>query len=304
MEKKRYFEAPFKDPINLTVYEEEAEPWTTIKQQLVKENDQDKEEKIRQFLELYKSDPVVAKWRVPEDGDKWEKRERLIKFLRAGSWDVQASLDILKNYLDSGRLYTSVVRESLPSRLDKVWNLQLNAITEYRDADGRRIYVYRPGKWNPDEVTVDQFFASQYCMFELLADEIRNQIAGVTCVADISGFGLKHIRNFGIEQVKCMTSFMSGSFPLWIRKIHVVNNPSLFSVLYNMMRPLLDERVKNNMVFHGSNYTELHKEIPPSILPKSMGGTGEMNNSESVRLMKERTSLYQDIVDKALKHST
>ena len=30
------------DPINLTVYEEEAEPWTTIKQQLVKENDKDK----------------------------------------------------------------------------------------------------------------------------------------------------------------------------------------------------------------------------------------------------------------------
>jgi len=210
----------------------------------------------------------------------------------------------MRNYLESGNLYMGIVRESVPAKLNKVWSEKLNAVTEYRDVQGRRIYIYRPGKWNPDNITVEQFFASQYCMFELMSDEIRNQIAGVTCVADISGFGFKHLRNFGMEQVKCMSSFMSGSFPLWVRKIHVVNNPGLFSVLYNMMKPLLADRIKDNMVFHGSSYTELHKEIPSYILPKSMGGTGEMDNEVCVRMMMERNSLYQESQDKALRQST
>ena len=65
---------------------------------------------------------------------------------------------------------------------------------------------------------------------------------------DIHGF---LFRNIGMEQVRCMTSFMSGAFPIWIRKVHVCNNPRLFGVLYNMMTPLMDDRVKGNMVFHG-----------------------------------------------------
>jgi len=301
---KKYFDAPFKDPINVEVFEEVGEPWETMKQELISEQEQDRELKISKFLELYKADPVVAKWRDPSDGDRWERRERLIKFLRAGCWDLEAALTVMRNYLESGNLYMGIVRESVPAKLNKVWSEKLNAVTEYRDVQGRRIYIYRPGKWNPDNITVEQFFASQYCMFELMSDEIRNQIAGVTCVADISGFGFKHLRNFGMEQVKCMSSFMSGSFPLWVRKIHVVNNPGLFSVLYNMMKPLLADRIKDNIVFHGSSYTELHKEIPPYILPKSMGGTGEMDNEVCVRMMMERNSLYQESQDKALRQST
>merc|ERR1711884_370619 len=95
---KRYFDQPFKDPFNFEPIDEELEPWNTIARECIQEVKEEREEKISKFLEGYRTDPEIAKWRVPEDGDKWEKRERLIKFLRAGAWDVEMALAILRNY--------------------------------------------------------------------------------------------------------------------------------------------------------------------------------------------------------------
>ena len=113
---------------------------------------------------------------------------------------------------------------------------------------------------------LDDFYASAYCLFEMVAREVKTQIAGVTVVNDVSGFGFRHLRCLGLEQMKCIIAFMNGAFPIWFRRIHVVNNPRqvsvyfkaiqqgnlrLFGVLYNIAKPFLSERVKENIVFHG-----------------------------------------------------
>lgn len=302
LEKPR-FDSAFKDPIDLEVTEDLTEPWKTISRELLNEQDGVREKKIEEFLEKLKADPEVKKWNDPGDVNGWESREHLIRFLRAGNWDENAALAILREHLQSGKLYTSIVRLAVPNKLDKVWAKRLSAVTEYRDVYGRRIFIYRPGAWNPDEIDVNELFASSYVMFELMANEIKNQIAGVTCVCDLQGFGFKHLRSFGLEQVKCVTSFMSGSFPLWIRRIHVVNAPRLFAVLYNMMQPFMDERMKNNMIFHGSDYTQLHKEVPPFLLTSSMGGTQKkLDNDVSVDMVIKRNHIYEALVQKTLKH--
>ena len=37
----------------------------------------------------------------------------------------------------------------LPSKLDKVFDEQINTMSESRDEYGRRLYIFRPGRWNP-----------------------------------------------------------------------------------------------------------------------------------------------------------
>jgi len=294
---RTYFEATFKDPIKLGGTEVVGAPWDQIKLDLLNEREDEREEKIAFFLNRYRTDPIFDKLRDKDEKgqDKSMTREELIKFLRAGAWDINAAITVLKNYLQSGRQNTSVVDELNPKKLDKVWMQKLNAITEYRDVYGRRIYIYRPGSWDTSNTSIDEFFASTFCMFELMAEEVRTQIAGVTCVVDMAGFGFKHLRCIGLDQVKCGTGFLAGSFPLWIRRIHIVNNPAVFSVLHNMMKPFLEDRVKNNMVFHGTNYTELHKAVPPFLLPQSCGGPGEIEDEACVKLVKEMSNKFEDI---------
>ena len=55
-------------------------------------------------------------------------------------------------------------------------------------------------------------------MFEMIALEEKTQIAGITFIADISGFGFTHLRYLGIDELKCLCNFMTGAFPIWIRR--------------------------------------------------------------------------------------
>ena len=53
-------------------------------------------------------------------------------------------------------------------------------------------------------------------------------------------------------------------------------------MLYNMMRPLFNDRVKDSIIFH-DKLESLHNFVDKEILPEELGGnSGTFSNSESV----------------------
>jgi len=224
----------------------------------------------------------------------------LTRFLRAGNWEVEAALEVLKSYSSLGNEYTEYLSRAIPTKLDRVWSNHLNTITEKRDKFGRRVYIFRLGQWDPDTVSVEEFYASAYVLLQLVAREVKTQIAGLTVVNDVSGFGFKHIRVIGVEQVRCIAAFMTGSLPLWFNRIHVVNHPSLFNILFNMVKPFLNDRIRENIVFHGNDLQSLHEEVSPELLPGDLGGSGELDNTAVVTAAKQLDTYYQDLVKTAL----
>ena len=68
-------------------------------------------------------------------------------------------------------------------------------------------------------------------MAEMVSEEAKSQVAGITLIADANGFGFKHVRNFGLTDAKTMSAFLQTSFPLWFRDIHVINAPRLFFIV-------------------------------------------------------------------------
>merc|ERR1712218_376201 len=106
------------------------------------------------------------------------------------------------------------------------------------------------GQWVPSNVTSLQLFTAAFTLFELIALEERTQVAGITLVADIAGFGFKHLKNLGINELKCLSQFLSGAFPIWMRRIHIVNNPRIFNMFLTLCKPFTSERVRENIVMH------------------------------------------------------
>merc|ERR1719419_454257 len=123
----------------------------------------------------------------------------------------------------------------------------------HRDKFGRRDYIWRPGFWNPDQVGFDTVFACGVGLCEMISQEEKTQIAGVTSLCDGSNFGFKQFRNFSLEDTKYSAAFCQEHFPLWFRQIHCVNFPRLLKVSFDAMKPFLDERTKNMIVFHDTN---------------------------------------------------
>ena len=45
-----------------------------------------------------------------------------------------------------------------------------------RDKHGRRVYIYRSGVWDPDNVTFEQGFATGYKILEMVSLEPKTQV--------------------------------------------------------------------------------------------------------------------------------
>ena len=85
---------------------------------------------------------------------------------------------------------------------ENVW-LVYNLTISYR-----RVYIWCPGKWNPDAIPFNDCYAIGYMLCELMALETKTQIAGVTTIVDGGGFGFKQLRNFGIEDARNTAAFI------------------------------------------------------------------------------------------------
>ena len=50
--------------------------------------------------------------------------------------------------------------------------------------------------------------------------------------------------------ITAWATFMKGGAPVWFHQSHIVNTPWLFEMLYNVAKPLLNERAYGNTIMH------------------------------------------------------
>ena len=181
-------------------------------------------------------------------------------------------MKVLTNYVNQLTTYRNTYfKNACPTLIESVISEGTHMILPHRDKFGRRVFIYRPGKWNPDRLSFDDLYCVGYMFAELIAIEPKTQVTGVTIIADASGFSFKALRSFSIEDAKNASNFIQSCFPLWFYQLHVVNAPYIFMLAYNIFKPFLSKEVKERMTFH-SKLTSLHKHIDPEILPEDFGG--------------------------------
>jgi len=267
--------------------------WLDLAEVLLGENRNNRQQKLSDFKTVLYADPKLSKFMTPT---LLQSNTYLNIYLRAGAWDVTAALAVLNNFYSLGLNYKPYVEMSFPSKLGHVWREQLNTVCEKRDKFGRRVLLMRLGKWDPDTIPVEHFFASVFVLLEMITREVKTQIAGLTVVIDVQGLSFKHIRNLGINEIRLASAFLQGSFPLWVRKIHIVNQPRLWSVLMNLAKPFLSENAKEGLVMHGQDLTSFHKEVPPELLWTDLGGPGAFDNTAAVAAVTGMEQHFQELV--------
>ena len=55
-------------------------------------------------------------------------------------------------------------------------SFQIHNVLEHRDQHGRRIYIFRPGRWDPDKISLQDMFCGGYAMSEMIAMETKYAI--------------------------------------------------------------------------------------------------------------------------------
>ena len=136
-------------------------------------------------------------------------KQFLLKFLRAGNYDCQVAIKILINYIllikKNPTYYSSCLH---PERIESVFKEKIYTMLLHRDKFGRRVFIHRPGRWNPSNVSFTDCYCVTYMLCEMIALEDRTQIAGCTGIVDGANIGLKQLTSMGLEDIKNCAQFI------------------------------------------------------------------------------------------------
>ncbi|KAL1124729.1 hypothetical protein AAG570_001352 [Ranatra chinensis] len=171
-------------------------------------------------------------------------------------------------------------REENFNLYDKVNPLDLSYIGEegiisvlpYREQTGRRIVVFKVGKWDPSKTHMDDLFKASVAALEVGILEPRAQILGGVAIFDMEGLSLQHAFNITPAVVSRVFQIMVTSLPMKVHSIHIINESWIFEKIFSMFKPLLGRRYSESLFCHGSNIESLHKHIEPKYLPRIYGG--------------------------------
>jgi len=272
------------------------EKWQDLAQKLIKENQDEKDDLLKEFKDCISSNIELAELAqsalVKDDSF-------LIRYLRGSNWKVETAVELIKASYVQVKDFFPFMSAGSPNTLEHVWSRSLVTIPLERDQHGRRVFIFRLGQWCPDEISSKEFFTAAYTLFELVAEEEKTQIAGVTVVADIAGFGLKHLKNLGMDELQALCNFLTGAFPLWFRKIHIINNPRLFNMFLTLCKPFVSDRLRDNIVMHNYDLASLHAEVPPVLLPSYLGGDQTTATTACVAAAKERDGHFVERIEQA-----
>lgn len=274
------------DPFSTGDDELDAE-WKQLAKELIGENEEETEAKVEQFRSAVLE---TASLRDLRPGASTQLDQKYcVRFLRAANWSVVEAVNLVTLHYKMCHQYPQFTSSKSASQIDQIWQSKLNGCSLKRDQHGRRLYFYRIHKWDADKITMQDLFNSKTILFDTMIQEQKTQVAGITMVYDVKGFEAKHLGKWGLDELRFFGEFISGGFPVWIRNIHIVNNPRLLDVLYKLIKPFLGKRIRNSIIFHGSNLNSLHKMVPLEMLPEDLGGEeGDLNNDDSVRAALER----------------
>jgi len=269
----------------LTDDEEEglSEVW---KERASKEVGEVEEQVEKHLKELAASLP--NDWPLPRDD------QFLLKFLRATSFNQEASLSMLSKYLRVRRERPQYFATSHPHLARATVATGIIAVLPHRDAVGRRVLVFRVSRWEPAKTSREEVFSAMILYLELLAREPETQVSGIAALVDMSGLCWSHWKQLSVDYISCMVATVQGAFPIRFREIHVVNEYGVFQAVYALVRPFLTEKIRNRLQFHGCCFHNLHRSLGKPVLPSEYGGDQVADEGDNQEELEEALASLSD----------
>lgn len=197
----------------------------------------------------------------------------ILRFLRARKFNQERALALILKYHKR--------RQSWPEVFDKVNNPTLlmpllNAGCVFGmpsgAKDGTSVFMGRPGKQK--NMVFTDFVAALFLTVEKMLEHEDMQIHGMTVIEDLYYMDMELATQMGPSLAKRFLSLLQDCLPVRVKCINMVNEPTLFDVLFKIVQPFMKEKTRKRLRMIGTSYEKLHDVIDPSKLPGAYKGTG------------------------------
>ncbi|CAH0399357.1 unnamed protein product [Chilo suppressalis] len=154
-----------------------------------------------------------------------------------------------------------------------------------------RIIIMNFGKWDTDAVTALDVLRCAAVLNEVVLEQPKMQILGITTILDMDGFGFRHVCSVNTSTVYNMINLFGIGFPLMVHGIHIINYNWFFNPFLSLMRRFIPKSIWKRIHFHGTDVSSLQKHVDIKYLPPKYGGTGIEFKSEE---WFEKINIYKD----------
>jgi len=243
--------------------------------------------KLKQFKELSKDyikeshfDLDLTRWLIAR---KWNAESASEMFINSMKWRIKTRADkIIEEFPKSP--YYEILRKYMP---DSVSDMQPNKPNLFRTNDGQFVYLEKLGKIDPNitsQIPMSELYRHHIWVNEMIMEQIYDcykttgKLTGAVVLEDIEGCSLEHRKALSI--IEDWSKIDNDNYPETLRKVIIVNTPSVFNMLWAAMGLFWDENTKSKFNFFGSIDEALpliKSYIEPNSLPKHYGGTVDWN---------------------------
>jgi len=212
----------------------------------------------------------------------------LLRFLRTRKFDLDSSIELLKNYYEMKRINEDISGINFAT-IQPLFAKRISIVLKERDSEGRKILYLRAGMWDANEFSYGELMMAAFYMMEEITRSEETQKNGVIAILDNGGMGWKQtakiVHHLPFKKIGKLVPFFQGSFPARFKAIHVINAPYVFDMVYAAVKVFLKDKLRKRIIVHGDNIASLHKYVKPEILPRSLGGVLTIENAEDTQLM-------------------
>lgn len=218
-------------------------------------------EKLKELVDLAGGNSKVA-----------DDRE-LLRFLRAKSLDIEATA---KAFADHQKWKAEFVPKGYFTEAEVQAELDSNkAYFIKEDKKGRpalltfgRNHVYNKNDF-------EEFKRAIVYFFETLIREAPPDAEQFICILDLKGLGIK---NLDSKSFIAAAEILQTHYPQRVEKVFMINVPIIFNGLWKVVKPFLEEDIRNRVMFVDKKKTAeiLTSEIDAEYLPRECGGTADL----------------------------
>ncbi|CAH1396934.1 unnamed protein product [Nezara viridula] len=203
----------------------------------------------------------------------WEEDMYLMPFLRYCKFYPQSALKKLLHWCSFNEKNPKLCKNLSPLEEGNVFKNNIFTVLPYRSQHGRRILLLEAGKkWNTKQVSITEIIRGIQIIVLAALREPKTQIAGTDIIIDVEGLSLSHVWQFTPSLAKTILDWVQECMALRLKAVHIVNQPFIFNMLFNIFKPFIGEKLRNRIHFHGDKKTSLLEFIDPKVLPTQYGG--------------------------------
>ncbi|MCO5601271.1 hypothetical protein L7F22_055390 [Adiantum nelumboides] len=223
----------------------------------------------------------------------------LLRFLRARSYDAAKARTMYEAMLEWRRdIEADTIIETFKFPERKATKESYAHFHHKTDKCGRPIYIERYGQLQIEDLlrvtTLDRLLLYHIKEWEILINckfPACSRVAGrpilqSLTILDLKGVTMKHLNKQVRHFIQKITRIDQDYYPEYLGKMLIINAPSSFKAMWQLIKPWLDKDTPKKIEVCGSNYSaKLLELVDRENLPEFLGGTcqcqGGCENSDA-----------------------